>query len=154
MIHSLFSTALLDFILFNFVKFSLIIGCFFYWLFFLLCKHWKRPWCWERLKVGGEEDRGWEAKAASPTQWTWIWASSRRWWRTGKPDVLRSMGPQRVGHNWVTEQQQLQHYDIVKIILNTFLIYNFKQTQHHWNRLQNNFALGDGSLLESYLLVV
>ena len=23
--------------------------------------HWKRPWCWERLKAGGEgDDRGWE----------------------------------------------------------------------------------------------
>ena len=25
------------------------------------------------------------------------------WWRTGKPGVLRSMGSQRVGHNWATE---------------------------------------------------
>ena len=30
----------------------------------------------------------------------------RRWWRTGKPVVLRSMGSQRVEHNWVTEQQR------------------------------------------------
>ena len=22
--------------------------------------HWKRPWCWERLKVKGEGDRGWD----------------------------------------------------------------------------------------------
>ena len=28
------------------------------------------------------------------------------WWRTGKPGVLQSMGSQRVGHNWATEQQQ------------------------------------------------
>ena len=28
---------------------------------------------------------------ASPTQWTWVWASSGRWWRTGKPGVLQSM---------------------------------------------------------------
>ena len=42
---------------------------------------------------------------ASPTQWTWVWASSRRWRRTGKPGVLQSMGSQRVRHNWVTEQQ-------------------------------------------------
>ena len=33
-----------------------------------------------------------------------VWASSRRWWRTGKPGVLQSMGSQRVGHNWATEQ--------------------------------------------------
>ena len=29
---------------------------------------------------------------ASPTRWTWIWASSRNWWWTGKPGVLQSMG--------------------------------------------------------------
>ena len=40
---------------------------------------------------------------ASPTQWTWVWASSRSWWWTGKPGMLQSTGSQRVGHNWVTE---------------------------------------------------
>ena len=30
--------------------------------------HWKRPWCWARLKVGGEgDDRGWDNWMASPT---------------------------------------------------------------------------------------
>ena len=54
--------------------------------------HWKRPWCWERLKVGGEgDDRGWDDWMASPTRWTWVWVSSTSWWWTGKPDVLRSM---------------------------------------------------------------
>ena len=66
--------------------------------------HWKRPWCWKRLKVGGEgEDRGWDGWMASPTRWTWVWANSRRWWWTGRPGVLQSMGWQRVGHNWATE---------------------------------------------------
>ena len=37
---------------------------------------------------------------------TWVWASSGRWWRTGKPGLLQSMGSQRVGHDWATEQQQ------------------------------------------------
>ena len=61
----------------------------------------------ERLKAGGErDDRGWDGWMASPTQWTWIWASSRKWWRTGEPGVLQSLGSQKVGHNWVTEQQQ------------------------------------------------
>ena len=33
--------------------------------------HWKRPWCWERLKTGGEEDnRGWHGWLPSPTRWT------------------------------------------------------------------------------------
>ena len=31
---------------------------------------------------------------ASPTQWTWVWVNSRRWWRTGKPGVLQCMGSQ------------------------------------------------------------
>ena len=56
---------------------------------------WKRPWCWERLKAGGEGDnRGWEGWIASPTRWTWVWASSGHWWWTGKPSVLQSTGSQ------------------------------------------------------------
>ena len=71
--------------------------------------HWKRPWCWERLKVGGEgDDRGWDGWMASLTGWTWVWISSGSLWLTGKPGVLQSMGLQRVGHNLVTKQQQLQ----------------------------------------------
>ena len=55
--------------------------------------HWERPWCWERLKAGREgEDRGWDGWTASLTQWTWVWASSGRWWWTGKPGVLRLWG--------------------------------------------------------------
>ena len=39
--------------------------------------HLKRPWHWERLKVGGEGDnRGWDGWMTSPTQWTWVWVSS------------------------------------------------------------------------------
>ena len=66
--------------------------------------HLKRPWCWERLKVGGEgDDRGWGDWMASLTQWTWAWVSFRSWWWTGRPDMLQSMGLQRVGHDWATE---------------------------------------------------
>ena len=43
---------------------------------------------------------------ASPTQWTWISASSGIWWWTGRPGVLQSMGLQRVGHDWATELSQ------------------------------------------------
>ena len=56
--------------------------------------HLKRPWCWEKLKAGGEGDyRGGDGWMASLTQWTWIWANSRRW-RTGKPGMLQSKGSQ------------------------------------------------------------
>ena len=66
--------------------------------------HLKRPWCWERLKVGREGDnRGWDGWMASPTQWTWVWVNSGSWWWTGRPGVLQSIGLQRVRHNWATE---------------------------------------------------
>ena len=65
--------------------------------------HWKRPCCWERLKAGEGDDRGWDGWMASLTWWTWVWASSGSWWWTGKPDMLQSMGSQRVRHDWVTE---------------------------------------------------
>ena len=51
--------------------------------------HLKRPWCWERLKAGGEgDDGGWDGWMASLTQLTWVWASSGNWWWTGRPGVL------------------------------------------------------------------
>ena len=52
-------------------------------------KNWLIAWWWERLKAGGEgDDRGWDGWMAPLTQWTWIWASSGRWWGTGKTGVL------------------------------------------------------------------
>ena len=66
--------------------------------------HWKRPWCWEGLGAGGEgDDRGWDGWMASPTRWTWVWVNSGSWGWTGRPGMLRFIGPQRVGHDWVTE---------------------------------------------------
>ena len=63
--------------------------------------HWKRPWCWERLRAGGEGDnRGWDGWMASPTQRTWVWVDlvmDREAWRA----VVH--GSQRVGHDWATE---------------------------------------------------
>ena len=46
-----------------------------------------KTWCWER----------------SPTQWTWVLASSGNWWWTGKPGILQSMGSQRVAQDWANE---------------------------------------------------
>ena len=100
------------------------------------CKptHWKRPWCWERLKARGEgDDRGEDGWMASPTQWTWVWASSGRWWRMGRPGVLQSMGSQRLRHNWATEQQQMPH--------TSWYNYNSKRHMHpcvHSSTIYNN----------------
>ena len=57
-------------------------------------------------KIEGRRRRGrqrWDGSTASPTQRTWVWASSRSWWWTGKHGVLQSMGLQRVGHDWKTK---------------------------------------------------
>ena len=86
--------------------------------------HWKRPWCWERLRAGREgDDRGWDGWMASATQWTWVWVNSGSWWWTGRPGVLRFMGSQsctwlselnwteRIGGGWGNEEQELTERD-------------------------------------------
>ena len=89
--------------------------------------HWK-DWCWswssdtlatcqeltleKTLMLGKIEDRrkgddrGWDGWMALPTLWTWVWATSRRWWRTGKPGMLQSEGSQRVRHDWVNNNKK------------------------------------------------
>ena len=63
--------------------------------------HWKRPWCWQRLKAGGEGDnRGWDGWMASPMRWTWVWVGSGVGNGQGS---LASMGLQRIRHVWATE---------------------------------------------------
>ena len=57
-------------------------------------------------KIEGREeadDRGWDGWMASPTRWTWVWASSWRWWWTGRPGVLKSMGLQRTWYAWAID---------------------------------------------------
>ena len=65
--------------------------------------YWERPWCWARLKAWEGDNRGWDGWMTSPTWWTWVWASLRSCWWTGKFGVLQPLGSQRVGHDWVTE---------------------------------------------------
>ena len=59
---------------------------------------------WRQEKKGMTKDEmvGW---MASPTQWTWVWASSKRWWRTGKSGCATVHGVTKVGHDLATEQQ-------------------------------------------------
>ena len=73
---------------------------------------WKRLWYWERLKTREGDDRGWDGWMASPTGWTWVWASLRSWWWTGRPGnaMLQSMGSQsRTGlSNWTGRRLRKQ----------------------------------------------
>ena len=73
--------------------------------------HWKRPWCWERLKSGGEgDDRGWDGWMVSLTQWTWVWVNSGSWWWTARFGVLQSMG-------WQSQTQLSDWTELVLYIL-------------------------------------
>ena len=67
------------------------------WLLF------KRPWCWEGLKAGGEgDDRGWDGWMASLTQWTWVWVDSPGVGDGRGALACCSQWSHRVGHDWVT----------------------------------------------------
>ena len=78
--------------------------------------HWKRLWCWEGLRAGGEgDDRGWDGWMASLTWWIWVWVNSGSWWWTGRPGVLQFMGSQRVGHDWASELNEYYILHMEKI---------------------------------------
>ena len=99
--------------------------------------HWKRPWCWERVKAGGKgDDKGWDGWMASPTRWAWVWASSRSWWWTGKAGVLQFMGSQRVGHNWVIRtsfsSKMTGLFYLLTFKNNILLKSNFERTLWFW----------------------
>ena len=59
-----------------------------------------------KIEAREEGERRWDGWIALSTQWTWVWANSGKYWRTGKLGVLQSMGSQRVGHDLATGQQQ------------------------------------------------
>ena len=86
----------------------------------------QRPWCWERLRAGGQGDgRGWDGWMASPTQWTWVWVNSGSWWWTGRPGMLQFMGLQRVGHDWATElnwTEANKNKDFIIVLIRLYLV--------------------------------
>ena len=86
--------------------------------------HWKRPWCWEGLKAGGEgDDRGWDGWMASPTWWTGIWVDSGSWWWTGRPGVLQFMRSK--------SQTQLSDWTELSVIIQ--LNAKFKNNYKKWS---------------------
>ena len=96
--------------------------------------HWKRPCCWERLKAGGEgNDRGPDGWMASPTWWTWIWASSGSWWWTGKPGMLQSMGWQ----SWtrLSSWTELIYCEIITVI--KVVNISITSNSYHFNKKNN-----------------
>ena len=67
--------------------------------------HWKRPWCWERLKAEEGCDRGRDGWVASPTQWTWVWASPGHGEGQGRLACCSPRG-RKGSDTLATEQQQ------------------------------------------------
>ena len=65
--------------------------------------------------------RGWAGWMAASIQWTWVWASSGRWWRTGKTGVLWSMGSQRVNNN----DNTVCVYNFIYLFFGLFVFYCF-----------------------------
>ena len=116
--------------------------------------HLKRPWCWERLRVGGEgDDRGWDGWMASLIQWTLVWVDSRSWWWTGRPGVLWLMGSQRFRHDWATKLNWCWKQTVMESYMNkTFMDYihsrKILRNKRHWtidicykiSDFQNNFS--------------
>ena len=93
---------------------------------------WKIPWCWERLRAGGEgDDRGWDGWMASLTQWTWVWENSRSWWWTGRPGVLQSMGSQSVRYSLTTLWSNANWLEIT-FILKTTTNRKLRKWVIHW----------------------
>ena len=79
----------------------------------------KRPWCWERLRAGGEgDDRGWDVWMASLTQWTWVCVDSGSWWWTRRPGVCRSWGGKESDTterlNWTAQEEEKNFFFLHK----------------------------------------
>ena len=95
--------------------------------------HWKRPWCWERLKAREGGDREWDGWMASPTQWMWVWIGSRSWWWTGGPGVLQS--------TCVDTTEQLNWTDITT---HSWLVSHHLRSSAHisWDKCQEQSKRG------------
>ena len=113
--------------------------------------HLNRPWCWERLRAGGEgDDRGWDGWMASPIRWTWVWVNSGSWWWIGRPDTVSTVSPS-ISHTVLNNlkntdsglQENISRKDVIiahwcsriKVFMN--IIANFSGT---WDSLTNKQA--------------
>ena len=90
----------------------------------------KRPWCWERLKTGGEgDDRGWDDWMASLTQWIWVWVNSRSWPWTGREAWRAAVHGVTKSWTWLSDWTEVY-------ILGSFPL---KSLIHpYWSKIQNN----------------
>ena len=92
-------------------------------------------WRQEKKQMAEDEMVGWH-------HWLdgqWVLASSRSWWWTGHPGMLQSMGLQRVGHDWVTEQNLTE-----LTLMSTFQ----RVALRSWRKTCWGSKMGDGGEIE------
>ena len=69
--------------------------------------HWKRPWCRERWKAGGEgDDRGWDGLDGIINSWTWVWVNSGRAGGRKESDMIERLNWTEL--NWSNEMMGCQ----------------------------------------------
>ena len=99
---------------------------------------------WGQEEKGTTQDDSWRT---SSTQWTWVWASSGRQWRTMKSGVLQSMGLQTVRQDLATEQQARNHslplgnptiHSLFVLMDSTTLLNLSKFMSHVYNQIINS----------------
>ena len=113
--------------------------------------HWKRPWCWERLRVGGEGgDRVWDGWMASSTQWTWMWPNSR-WYEGQGSLVCCSPCGCRDRHDWVAERQWNSAHATLPSNLKTLMFPHFQLWFTDSMRWKVVFNFVQGQLVTQYL---
>ena len=86
-------------------------------------------------------------KIASLTQWTWIWANSRRQWRTEEPGMLQSLA---------TEQQQGSWYNWLRLeeICNKVLkVYKLSVHVSYWTVDESFQRLGINKLFDIFIFL-
>ena len=106
--------------------------------------HWKRPWCWERLKAGREvDDRGWDGWMASPTRWARLWVNSGRW--TGRPSMLQSMGSQ--------SQTRLSDWAELRVFALISILYG-RQGNSYYPVIQQPSLLSCGSFISLGFIIL
>ena len=88
--------------------------------------HWKRPWCWERLKAGGEEDeRGWDGWMTPLPQRTWVWVCSGSWWWMGRLVCYNPWCHKDSDTNeWLKHTVIYMHTYIQRAIWNIYIVYH------------------------------
>ena len=82
-----------------------------------------RDWGQEEKGTTEDEMAGWHHL----TRWMWVWVNSGSWWWTGRPGVLRFMGSQKVGHDWVTD---LIWSDLIYIYINDIFFIHISTDEH------------------------